>query len=181
MPKGLHLDTDCLRLQILLRMIALFFKLKHVQAKGNRFTQVFHDGGTLESGEKYQAIGFQAVDMSWQKNIVVNVAFTHFSDGTHDAIAGKLDTVFRVQCGFSVDEVAGAMISDVAAVGVAERFNVAKEKCNMHQVDKLISSTTGDLTYSRGGVQQNPFPEGQKLIKGVIECANFFSRTKEDS
>lgn len=160
-------------------MIRLFFKLKHAEAKGNRFCQCLHDGGTLDSKQKYQAFAFQAVDMLWTKNMVVCFGFTHFPEGQHDKIAKRLEEVFLDRCGYGVDEVVGSIMSDVAAASVADRFDVQKELCNMHQFDKLAQSACGDLTFSRGGQVVNPFPEGQAILKQVIDCANYFSRSNE--
>lgn len=160
-------------------MIRFFVKKKYVSAKGNRFARCIHDGGTLDSKQKYQAFAMQATDISWRKNVVVCVAFAHHPDGRHDSVATKLEQVFKERCGFSVDQMVGSMTSDVAAYGVGDRFHVRKDKCNMHQFNKLGDSASGDLQRSKGKVVVNAFKEGQALLKLVVDCANFFSRSKE--
>lgn len=84
-------------------MIHFFIANKHSSAKGNTFARCLHDGGTLKSGQKYQAFALQATDDSWHKNIVVCIAFVHFPDGKHDAVAAKLEQVLMERCGFGVN------------------------------------------------------------------------------
>jgi hypothetical protein len=159
-------------------MIRFFIERKRIEAKGNRFCQCAHDGGTIASS-KYQAIALQAIDTKWETNLVITVAFSHFADGTHEAVAGKLNDVFLERCGYSVNDICGSMISDVAAAGVADRFNVSKDKCNMHQFDKLPEAAIGNLVRTKDKQVVNPFEEGQAHIKYVVDCANHFSRSKE--
>ena len=40
---------------------------------GNKFAQGLHDGGTLVSKRKYQALALQFVAPGWKKNLVVTI------------------------------------------------------------------------------------------------------------
>lgn len=161
-------------------MILFFIEKKRASAKGNRFAQCIHDDGTLDSGDNYQAFALQATDTSWGKNIVVCVAFAHFSDGGHELVAANLEQVFVKRCGFNVKEIAGSIISDVAASGVPDRFHEHKEKCNMHQMGRLAESAVGDFTRSKGMQVVNPFKEGQQCMRFVMDCADYFNSSKDN-
>ena len=52
----------------------LLAKIKYTCARGNAFAQGIHDGGTLASKRKYQALALQFVAPRWDKNIVVTIA-----------------------------------------------------------------------------------------------------------
>ena len=68
-----------------------------------------------------------------------------------------------------------AMISDLAAKGIAQEFVQVGEWCDMHQGDKIGRSTVGDLVRSRNKVPVNPFPTGQALMKKCHSMAVYFS------
>jgi hypothetical protein len=66
-------------------------------------------------------------------------------------------------------------MADFAALAVAVVLKHARDGCSMHSVDKAARSAVGDLTRSKGGVQQNPFPAAQQLLDKAHDCAKYFS------
>ena len=50
--------------------------------KGNKFAQGLHDGGTLVSHKKYQALALQLIAPDWLKNLVVTIGLKKSSKNT---------------------------------------------------------------------------------------------------
>ena len=48
---------------------------KCMQAQGNAYAQFLHDGGTLASHRKYQALGMQFLSPDWDRNFVICFGF----------------------------------------------------------------------------------------------------------
>jgi hypothetical protein len=88
---------------------------KVAQAKGNRFAQAVHDGGTLTNKRKYQAFGIQFIDPQWRMNLVICLGFERCSDGTDASVAKKFrDTLLR-HSGHEFEDIVCAVMQDRAA------------------------------------------------------------------
>ena len=57
--------------QVFKLFLRFILDLKVKQARGNPFAQFLHDGGTLDSHKKYQALGMQFILPGWDLNVVI--------------------------------------------------------------------------------------------------------------
>eukprot|EP00854_Cymbomonas_tetramitiformis_P031186 gene31186-39149_t len=192
---GEGMDTPILKVKDLLLYVRaefdvfLFFlrfmiQCKHDLAKGNRFAQALHDGGTLVNKRKYQAIGLQFIDPEWRCNHVVCVGFPHSMNNRDFQVAQLLEKTVAVRTLFAFEDLVSAMRQDRAAKGVAAEVcaEVEEEVCDMHDGGKLGRAATGALTRSRKKVPINPFPEGVALMKSAHDMGVHFSYgTRHDS
>ena len=118
---------------------------KHDDAMGNRFAQGLHDGGTLVSKKKYQALALQFVAPEWKKNLVVTIGLKKSSQNADADIAHLWKETMDERCGgLKFDDIMGRMRSDRAAKGVAGVLEFEEEEvCEMYDTEKLGRSATG--------------------------------------
>ena len=82
------------------------------------FVQLTHDGGTLKSKIKYQAIGLQFVDSKWRCNYVICMGFVRSFNGTDEAVSALLSGSFYERTGLDFSSVVGRSIQDKVARGL---------------------------------------------------------------
>ena len=157
-------------------LLEIILKLKHDEAMGNKFAQALHDGGTLVSKRKYQALALQFIAPEWLKNLVVTVALKKSSKNTDADIANLWKEVMGERCGgLEFEDIVGRMRSDRAAKGVAGALEMEEEEvCEMHDTEKLGRSATGGLVRTRNKVAINPFPEGVELVARAHKLGTYF-------
>lgn len=98
--------------------------------------QVLHDGGTLDSGDKYQAVGLQFVSLNFERNVVACIAFSQIDSGTAGDIADLIkEQVANLDLPFGM--AIGAIQQDAAAGAVATELLLEREVCLMHSGDKV--------------------------------------------
>jgi hypothetical protein len=146
--------------------------------EGNPFAQCLNDACTLAHKHKCMAIGIEFVDCIHFQNHAVCLGLVPLSDGTDKVGAITIETVMNEVTGFKYNQVMAAMISDLAAKGIAREFEQEGESCDMHQGDKIGRSAIGDLVRSKNKVPVNPFPAGQILMKKCHSMAVYFSYGK---
>ena len=142
---------------------------KCMQAQGNAYAQFLHDGGTLASHRKYQALGMQFLSPDWDRNFVICFGFPRSKHNKDVEVAELAVIQFMSMSGYAFEYVFGSTIADRAAKGVASYLNHEEEVCGMHDGDKLGQSATGALTRSKNHTIVNPFPEAVKHAD--VQCA----------
>jgi hypothetical protein len=143
--------------------------------EGNAFAQCLNDACTLANKHKCMAIGMEFVDCIHFKNHAVCLGMVPLADGTDRVGAKTIETVMTAVTGFAYNEIMAAMISDLAAKGIAREFDQVGEWCDMHQGDKIGRAAVGDLVRSKNKVPVNPFPKGQTLMQKCHSMAVHFS------
>ena len=164
----------------------LFFnfiiKQKHTQAKGNKFGQLIHDGGTLKNKKKFQAFGIQFVDSHWLGNMVICFGFLRCYDSTDAAVATLASTLFEERSKLPMMDTISLAIQDRAAKGVSTELGIEEQEvCNMHDGDKIGQSAVGALVRTKNKVPVNPFPEGKEVMTCAHDLAVHFSYSKRHS
>ena len=149
---------------------------KHDDAMGNRFAQGLHDGGTLVSKKKYQALALQFIAPEWKKNLVVTIGLKKSSKNADADIAHLWKETMDERCGgLKFDDIMGRMRSDRAAKGVAGVLEFEEEEvCEMHDTEKLGRSATGGLVRTRNKVAINPFSAGVDLVQRAHKLGAYF-------
>jgi len=162
--------------KVFLTFLEVILKLKYEDAMGNKFAQGLHDGGTLVSKRKYQALALQFVAPGWLKNLVITIALKKSSKNADQDVANLWRNVMEERCGgFTFEDMVGRMRSDRAAKGVAGKLEMGEEEvCEMHDTDKLGQSATGGLVRTRMKVAVNPFPEGVELVQRAHKLGAYF-------
>jgi hypothetical protein len=149
--------------------------------EGNAFAQCLNDACTLSHKHKCMAIGMEFVDCIEFQNHAVCLGMVPLADGTDKVGAETIQKVITEVTGFKYNQIMAAMISDLAAKGIAREFDQLGELCDMHQGDKIGRSAVGDLVRSKNKVPVNPFPTGQALMKKCHAMAVYFSYGKRHS
>ena len=161
--------------QVFKLFLRFILDLKVKQARGNPFAQFLHDGGTLDSHKKYQALGMQFILPGWDQNVVICFGFPRSKENKDAQVAVLASLTFKEMSGYDFVEVFATTIADRAAKGVAERLDHEAEVCAMHDVDKLGQSATGALVRSKNKIIVNPFTEGVKLMANARKMATDFT------
>jgi hypothetical protein len=161
---------------VFLHLLVFMLNLKHDDAMGNRFAQALHDGGTLVSKRKYQALALQFIPPEWKKNLVVTLALKKSSKNADADAANLWKEVVDERCGgLEYEDIVGRMRSDRAAKGVAGVLDMEEEEvCEMHDTEKLGRSATGGLVRTRNKVAVNPFQEGVDLVQRAHKLGAYF-------
>ena len=161
--------------KVFLLFLKFICKKKNDAAKGNLFAQGLHDGGTLDSHKKYQALALQFIAPDWKKNLVVTIGLKK-SSRNHDAdVATIWKDMVPERCGLQFVEIVGRMRSDRAAKGVAGELQMEEEEvCEMHDTDKLGRAATGGLVRTKNKFAVNPFPEGVALVLRAHKLGAYF-------
>ena len=161
---------------VFLKYLDHMLHLKRADAMGNKFAQGLHDGGTLVSKKKYQALALQFIAPDWSRNLVVTIALKKSSTNRDPDVANLWKEVMDERCGgLQFEEVVGRMRSDRAAKGVAGVLEMEEEEvCEMHDTEKLGRSATGGLVRTRNKVAINPFPEGVDLVQRAHKVGAYF-------
>jgi len=160
---------------VFLMFLKLIFALKYALALGNKFAQALHDGGTLVSHKKYQALALQLIAPDWKKNLVVTIGLKKSSRNTDADVATIWTDIVPARCGLRFEQVVGRMRSDRAAKGVAGELDMQEEEvCEMHDTEKLGRAATGGLVRTRNKVAVNPFPEGVALVQRAHKLGAYF-------
>ena len=122
---------------VFLLFLEFMLRKKHGDAMGNRFAQALHDGGTLESKKKYQALALQFIAPGWVKNLVITIALKKSSNNKDTDVADLWKEVVAERCGgLQFEDIVGRMRSDRAAKGVAGVLDMGEEEvCEMHDTD----------------------------------------------
>ena len=100
-----------------LHFLKLMLNEKVLQAKGNQFAQVLHDGGTLKNKKKYQGMAIQFMDPRWRGNHVICTGFSRSTDGTDAGVAALLKENFKERTSFDLNAIASRSMQDGAAKG----------------------------------------------------------------
>ena len=82
-----------------LTFLEFILKVKYEEAMGNKFAQGLHDGGTLVSKRKYQALALQFVAPGWLKNLVITIALKKSSKNTDQMLLTCGEDVMDERCG----------------------------------------------------------------------------------
>ena len=149
--------------------------LKIRQAKGNQFAQLFHDGGTLSSHKKYQAMAIQFILPDWNRNIVICFGFPRSTENRDLQVAETIRLTFKEVSGYEFEQLFASTIADRCAKGVADKLDHEEEVCAMHDGDKLGQSASGALCRTKNKVIVNPFPEGTKLMSNARKMGTDFT------
>ena len=130
---------------VFLKYLDHMLHLKRADAMGNKFAQGLHDGGTLVSKKKYQALALQFIAPNWSRNLVVTITLKKSSTNRDPDVANLWKEVMDERCGgLQFEEIVGRMRSDRAAKGVAGVLEMEEEEvCEMHDTEKLGRSATG--------------------------------------
>ena len=152
---------------------------KVAEARGNAFAQFLHDGGTLESHVKFQAMAMQFIGADWASNFVLCFGLVAFPDGRDFAVAEKSKTTFESRFpGLKFNGIFGSVISDRAAKGVGDHLDLQEiEVCLMHDGDKLGASAMGLLTRSKNTKVVNPFRKGEMIVENARKMSKSFTTT----
>ena len=94
---------------VFLMFLKLIFALKYALALGNKFAQALHDGGTLVSHKKYQALALQLIAPDWKKNLVVTIGLKKSSRNTDADVATIWTDIVPARCGLRFEQVVGRM------------------------------------------------------------------------
>ena len=97
---------------VFLLFLKLIMKLKFEIAPGNAYSQALHDGGTLASKRKYQALALQFVAPEWKRNLVITIGLIRSLHNTDVDVAGIWNKIMRERTGFAYEQVVGRMRSD---------------------------------------------------------------------
>ncbi len=97
---------------------------RHEEAKGNHFAQIQHDGGTLNDRVKYQVLAVQLVLPEWANNLVLCLGLQPLSSGTAEKVGALFNRLFYERTGFRMADVSSYVISDAAALSVAEEIDL---------------------------------------------------------
>ena len=167
-------------MQLFSEYMRIVVEKKEAQTSGNPFSQIIHDGGTLENKIKFQAVGMQFISPFEDfKNVVVCVAFTEAKTGGSDkAIAKVVQEAIKNVTGFTPEQICVSMISDKAASGVCnqEGFEgITGDTCLMHDGDKIGLSALGILTRSKNKVVVNPCVEAKSVYEQAHKLGVHFS------
>jgi hypothetical protein len=162
--------------KVFLTFLDVILKVKYEDAMGNKFAQGLHDGGTLVSKRKYQALALQFVAPGWLKNLVITIALKKSSKNADQDVANLWRNVMEERCGgFTFEDIVGRMRSDRAAKGVAGKLDMGEEEvCEMHDTDKVGQSATKGLVRTRMKAAVNPFPEGVELVHRAHKLGAYF-------
>ena len=115
----------------------LIMQMKYGIARGNAYAQGLHDGGTLVSKRKYQALALQFVVPEWRQNLVVTVDLKRSLHNKDADVAAIWKDTLLERTGFECNEIIARMRSDRAARGVAAALDMEEvEVCEMHDTDK---------------------------------------------
>ncbi|KAI9327729.1 hypothetical protein BDR26DRAFT_901199 [Obelidium mucronatum] len=131
------------------KLLRYILNEKRVQAHGNPFAQLLHDGGTLQNKKKFQAIGIQFIDPQFRANHVVFVGFVASLTNTDSVVATTIQDTLKKRTGLDFDQCVSSMIQDRSALGVSSQLDIEEEGCLMHDRDKLGRSAIGSLTRSK--------------------------------
>ena len=145
--------------RIFLTFLKYAVRTKHVQAKGNAFGQALHDGGTLKSHQKYQALGAQFIVERADLNLCVCIGLVESNINTDALVASLFEEVTLKRTSLSFEQLFMAVRQDRAAKGVAAQVHLEEECCEMHDGDKIGQSAVGALVRSRNKVVVNPFDD----------------------
>ena len=158
---------------VFLLYLKMLLNLKMDEAQGNAFAQFLHDGGTLESHQKYQAFAIQFIAAQWFGNLTVCFGLVACADG-HDLVISKLAvSTFEARVGLKFGDVFGSVISDRAAKGVGNHLDVDEvEVCLMHDGDKVGASAIGLLTRSKNSRIVNPFRKGEVMVENARKMSS---------
>ena len=160
---------------VFLLFLEFMLNKKHADAMGNKFAQGLHDGGTLESKKKYQALALQFIAPGWAKNFVITIGLKKSSHNKDVDVANLWKEVMAERCGgLQFEDVVGRMRSDRAAKGVAGVLEMVEEVCEMHDTDKLGQSGYGGLIRTKNKFPVNPFPDGVALVQRAHKLGAYF-------
>ena len=116
------------------------------------------------------------VDPRWLCNLVVCIGFIAVLNSQSETVAALIKSTMTERTGYSLASFCGLMVSDRAALSVAEVAGMdEKEACVMRDGDKVGGAATGKLIRSVGGVVVNPFPAGRATMGRAQKMATFFS------
>ena len=161
--------------EIFIIFLKLITKMKYAIARGNAYAQGLHDGGTLISKRKYQALALQFVAPEWKRNLVVTIGLKRSLHNKDTNVAEIWTDLVKERTGFDVDEIIARMRSDRAAKGVAEELGLEEvEVCEMHDTDKLGRAATGALVRTKNKTAINPFQEGVDLVSRAHKMGTYF-------
>jgi len=150
-------------------------------SEGNLFCQdsEMDDGATLANHHKFLAVGVQLIDPLLQRNHAICLGMRRLKGGTHEQNVDSEAIEFCTQCAFgmSTKQIAHSRIADRAVKSISKSFELSKDLCGMHNVDKVGKSATGRLTRSEDKKVINPFPEGVLLLKKVHKQAVYISQS----
>jgi len=159
----------------LFTFIRVLIELKVIEAKGNVFSMLVHDGGTLTNKRTYLAIGLQFVAPGFEKNIIVCIGMVRIVDSTNTNMAAVVEKVIEERLGKKARDILARSRQDRKALGVASELDLDRDACMMHDNDKLAASACGDLVRSKNKKPVNAFPEGQQLLDIAHKGAVHFS------
>ena len=115
------------------------------------------------------------VDPRWL-NLVVCIGFIAVLNSQSGTVAALIKSTMTERTGYSLASFCGLMVSDRAALSVAEVAGMdEKEACVMRDGDKVGGAATGKLIRSVGGVVVNPFPAGRATMGRAQKMVTFFS------
>ena len=116
------------------------------------------------------------VDPRWLCNLVVCIGFIAVLISQSEKVAALIKSTMTERTGYSLASFCGLMVSDRAALSVAEVAGMdEKEACVMRDGDKVGGAATGKLIRSVGGVVVNPFPAGRATMGRAQKMVTFFS------
>ena len=160
---------------IFILFLKLITQMKYGIARGNAYAQGLHDGGTLVSKRKYQALALQFVAPEWRQNLVVTVGLKRSLHNKDADVATIWKDTLLERTGFECNEIIARMRSDRAARGVAAALDMEEvEVCEMHDTDKLGRAATGALVRTKNKVPVNPFQAGVDLVLRAHKMGTHF-------
>lgn len=160
---------------VFLLFLKMIISMKYEIAQGNPFAQGLHDGGTLASKRKYQALALQFVAPNWDANLVITIGLIRSLHNKDKDVSEIWQDTMKARTGYTLDEIVARMRSDRAAKGVAGELDFEEEEvCEMHDTDKLGKVATGALVRSKNKVVVNPFPEGVAFVGRAHKLGTYF-------
>ena len=160
---------------VFLLFLKMIMKKKYTISQGNAFAQAMHDGGTLASKRKYQALAVQFVAPEWKGNLVVTIGLLRMLHNADADVANLWKETMRERTGFEYDEIIARMRSDRAAKGVSGQLGMeGEEVCEMHDSDKLGRAAVGSLVRTKNKKAINPFEAGVSFVSRAHKLGTYF-------
>ena len=145
---------------IFLLFLKVITDIKIAESTGHAYAQGLHDGGTLASKRKYQALAIQFIAPKFLKNLVVTIGLLRSKHNKDKDVATLWNDTTLTHTGHEFTAIVGRMRSDRAAKGVAGACGMDEEEvCEMHDTDKLGRVATGALVRTRNKTRGSWLPK----------------------
>jgi hypothetical protein len=111
---------------------------------------------------------------------VLCIGFPRCVDGKDNAVVALYKAQHKEVTGMEVDDVVGASVQDLAAMGVGKQVVESDDEdastgCMMHQSDKVLKKITGKLVSTANKKAVDPFPEMVAILQKHHDRAVEFS------